>query len=79
MEISPPVTSMALVLRLNSLFNRSIGFVVRKTVQYVASNWKNVSNESRSFTTLPTAEGNSFPQRSFTAKKAVLAAASFAA
>src|SRR5205807_7398056 len=54
---------MALVRRLNSLFSRSIGLVVRNTVQYVGSNWKNVSKESKSFSMICTAEGNSRPHQ----------------
>src|SRR5437667_12490505 len=65
---------MALVRRLNSLFSRSIGLVVRNTVQYVGSNWKNVSKESKSFSMICTAEGNSRPHCCFRVKKAARAA-----
>src|SRR5213592_955292 len=67
---------MALVRRLNSLFSRSIGLVVRNTVQYVGSNWKNVSKESKSFLMICTAEGNSRPHCCFSVKKAARAAVS---
>src|SRR6266446_10909136 len=35
---------MALVRRLNSLLSRSMGLVVRNTVQYVGSNWKRLGS-----------------------------------
>jgi len=56
-----------------------MGFVVRCTVQQVGSNWKKVSNESRSLSMTWTAKGNNRPHCSLTVKKAARAALSVGA